>query len=159
MILIIAGVAGAGKTTVGRILAGKLGWNFYDADDFHPQKNVEKMRRGISLTDEDRRPWLEALRRLIDGQTGSAVIACSALKQSYRDFLKEGRNDVEFVFLEGDRELIRKRLKERKGHYAGADLLEGQLSALEEPEGVLREDISSDAEAIAEDILRELKLS
>lgn len=159
MILIITGVAGAGKTTVGNILAKKLGWKFYDADDFHPKENIEKMRSGISLTDQDRRPWLEALRMLIDEETGSAVIACSALKQSYRDYLKEGRKDVEFVFLKGDKVLIRKRLEERKGHYAGADLLEGQLSALEEPKDALTEDISLDSEAIADDIIRELKLS
>ncbi len=159
MILIITGVAGAGKTTVGKILAKKLNWKFYDADDFHPQRNIEKIRRGVSLSDEDRRPWLEALRLLIRNQTGPVVIACSALKQSYRNYLQEGRTDVEFIFLKGDRELIRNRLEERKGHYAGADLLEGQLRALEEPEGALTEDITRDSEAIADDIIRVLNLS
>lgn len=159
MILIITGVAGAGKTTIGKILAKKLGWRFYDADDFHPQSNIDKMRRGVSLTDEDRRPWLEALHSLIVGQKSSAVIACSALKQSYRDYLHKGREDVKFVFLKGNKELIRERLEERTGHYAKADLLEGQYRALEEPEDALTEDVSRDAEAIADDIIRELKLS
>lgn len=159
MILIITGVAGAGKTTIGKILAKKLGWKFYDADDFHPQSNIEKMRRGVSLTDHDRRPWLEALHRLILEQTGSAVIACSALKQSYRDKLQKGREDVKFVFLKGDKELIRERLEGRTGHYAKADLLEGQFGALEEPEDALSEDVSRDAATIADDIIRELKLS
>jgi len=158
MILIITGVAGAGKTTIGKILAKKLGWKFYDADDFHPQSNIEKMRRGVSLNDEDRRPWLEALRRLIGQQKSPAVIACSALKQSYREYLQEGRGDVKFVFLKGDRELIRERLEERAGHYAKADLLEGQFGALEEPEDALTEDVSRDAEAISDDIIRQLKL-
>jgi gluconokinase len=158
MILIITGVAGAGKTTIGKILAKKLGWKFYDADDFHPQSNIEKMKRGVSLTDEDRRPWLEALRRLMVGRVSPVVIACSALKQSYRDYLQKGRGDVKFVFLKGDKELIRERLEERTGHYAKADLLEGQFEALEEPENALTEDVSQDAEAIADDIIRELKL-
>lgn len=159
MILIITGVAGAGKTTIGKILAKKLGWKFYDADDFHPGRNIEKMKRGESLTDEDRLPWLEALHRLIGEQTSSAVIACSALKQSYRDYLKKGRSDVRFVFLKGDRELIRERLEERTGHYAKSSLLESQFKALEEPEDSLTEDISRDAEAIADDIIREFKLA
>lgn len=159
MILIITGVAGAGKTTIGKILAKKLGWKFYDADDFHPQSNIDKMRRGISLNDEDRRPWLEALHRLIVEQKSPAVIACSALKQSYRDYLKKGRKDVKVVFLKGDKALIRERLEERAGHYAKADLLEGQFEALEEPEDALTEDVSRGSEAIADDIIRELKLS
>lgn len=159
MILIITGVAGSGKTTIGKILAEKLGWEFYDADDFHPQSNIDKMRRGVSLTDEDRRPWLEALHRLIIEQKSPAVIACSALKQSYRDKLQKGRKDVKFIFLKGDKELIRERLEERTGHYAKADLLESQFRALEVPEDALSEDISRDAETIADDIIRELKLS
>lgn len=158
MILIITGVAGAGKTTVGKLLARKLGWKFYDADDYHPEENVEKMRKGISLTDEDRQPWLERLRELITEQSGPAVIACSALKQAYRDFLRAGDRDVRFVYLKGGKQLIRHRLEGRKGHFAGADILEGQFDALEEPENALTEDVSRDAESIAEDILRELKL-
>ncbi len=158
MILIVTGVAGAGKTTVGKLLARKLGWRFYDADDYHPRENVEKMRRGVSLTDEGRRPWLVALRRLIGEQSGPAVIACSALKQSYRDFLEEGNKDVRFIFLKGSRELIRSRLEERRGHFAGADILQGQFDALEEPENALEEDASRDAESIVEDIIRELGL-
>ncbi|MEQ9618292.1 MAG: gluconokinase [Deltaproteobacteria bacterium] len=158
MILIIIGVAGAGKTTVGKLLAEKLGWKFYDADDYHPKENVEKMKRGVSLTDEDRKPWLERLRGLIGEQTGSAVIACSALKQSYRDYLRSGNKGVRFIYLKGSKELIRKRLQNRKGHFAGAGILDGQFDALEEPDDALTEDISNDAESIADDIIGALGL-
>jgi len=159
MILIIMGVTGAGKTTVGKLLARKLGWKFYDADEFHPKENIEKMVKGISLTDEDRLPWLRSIRDFIKGQKGPAVIACSALKKSYRDILEEGSGDIKFVYLKGSAGLIRERLEERKGHFAGAQILEGQLGALEEPENVLTEDIAKGAQSIVEDIIRELDLS
>ena len=103
MILIVAGVSGSGKTTVGAMLAGRLGWRFADADDFHPAANIEKMRAGIPLTDEDRWPWLRALVAWMDeriAQGESAVLACSALKRSYRDMLLGGRPDVRMVFLD-----------------------------------------------------------
>lgn len=158
MVLIIIGVTGAGKTTVGKLLAKKLGWKFHDADDYHPKENIEKMERGVSLTDEDRRPWLERLRRLIEEQTGPAVLACSALKRSYRDYLRSGNKDIRFIYLKGNKELIRKRLKERKGHFAGADILQGQFDALEEPEDAIIVDISADADSITDDIIRALNL-
>jgi gluconokinase len=159
MVLIIMGVTGAGKTTVGEILSRKLGWKFYDADDFHPKENIEKMAMGISLTDRERLPWLRSLRDFIKGRNEPAVIACSALKKSYRDILEEGRGDIEFVYLKGSPGLIRERLDARKGHFAGAKILESQFEALEEPEGVLTEDINRVPESIAEDIIWKLKLS
>lgn len=134
MVIIVMGVSGSGKTTVGKALAERMGWTFYDADDFHPAANVAKMRSGNGLTDADRAPWLGQLRALIDEvlrEEESAVLACSALKASYRDRLDaEG---VRFVYLEARRDLIRERLSERKGHYAKVSLLESQFAALEEP--------------------------
>jgi len=152
------GVAGAGKTTIGELLARKLGWSFYDADDFHPKENIEKINKGIPLTDDDRLPWLGAIRYLIEELNAPAVIACSALKQAYRDMLGEGGSDIRFVYLAGGVELIKDRLRERKGHFAGAQILESQLSALEEPENILTEDISRNPESIVEDIIRKLEL-
>jgi gluconokinase len=158
MVLVIMGVAGSGKTTVGELLARKLGWDFYDADRFHPEENVEKLRQGIPLTDEDRLPWLSLVRGFIAGLEAPAVIACSALKQSYRDYLKEGNREVEFIYLKGSFDLIRRRLEERKGHFAGVEILGGQFEALEEPENVLTEDVERDPETIAGDIIRKLGL-
>src|SRR5947209_17802951 len=108
MVVIIFGVAGVGKTTIGKLLAHELGWKFYDGDDFHPHANIEKMKRGEALTDEDRQPWLESLRQIIHqllAQNQSAVLACSALKQKYRDVLRVS-DAVKFVFLRGDRARI-----------------------------------------------------
>ncbi|KAB2825431.1 MAG: gluconokinase [Candidatus Dadabacteria bacterium] len=158
MVLIIMGVSGAGKTTVGSVLARRLGWKFYDADDLHTGENKEKIKNGIPLTDEDRLPWLEALGELIRGLDAPSVIACSALRKSYRDKLAGSGRDVRFVYLGGDKELIRGRLERRKGHFAGAGILESQLQALEEPEDALWEDIGPDPETIADDIIGRLKL-
>lgn len=158
MVLIIMGVAGAGKTTIGRALALRLGWRFYDADDFHPKENIEKMKKGVPLTDGDRAPWLAVLRELIGRMDTPAVIACSALRKSYRDMLAESGRDLRFVYLRGDREIIRGRLEGRKGHFAGPEILESQLEALEEPEDALRVDIGPEPEAIAAEIIRKLEL-
>lgn len=145
MVVVLMGVAGAGKTTVGRRLAAQLGWKFYDADDFHPPENVEKMARGVALNDEDRRPWLEALRGVVRAcleRGESAVLACSALKESYRArLLTDGR--VRLVYLKGDAELIRSRLRGRRGHFMRPAMLEGQLAALEEPRDALHVDVSA----------------
>ena len=138
MVIILFGVSGAGKTTLGRLLAAGLGWRFSDADDFHPAANIEKMRRNIPLTDADRLPWLEQLRasigHWIDNQE-NAVLACSALKESYRRFLRTDSNEVKLVYLKGDYALLRERLKSRHGHFMSAALLKSQFAALEEPRG------------------------
>ncbi len=144
MIVIVMGVTGSGKTTTGRLLAEQLGWLFADADDFHPGVNVEKMRRGIPLDDDDRRPWLERLREKIDAWIAAnenVVLACSALKRSYREELDAGPQ-VRFVYLKGRAELIAKRLAARHGHFAGAQILPGQFADLEEPKDAVTVDIS-----------------
>ena len=130
------GVAGAGKTTVGKLLATQLGWKFADGDDYHPAVNLEKMRKGIPLTDADRAPWLETLRELISGwitAKKNVVLACSALKREYRTKLHIGP-EVRIVYLKGSPELLRRRLHERNGHFMTEQMLESQLAALEEPE-------------------------
>jgi len=158
MIVIIMGVSGVGKTTAGAILAERLGWGFHDADDFHPKGNIEKMKAGVPLTDDDRLPWLAALRGLIRSQDTDMVLACSALKQSYRDYLGDGRPDVVFVYLKGDASLVEKRLGGREGHFAGPGILESQLADLEEPEGALVVDASPAPESIAGEIIKGLGL-
>ena len=138
VIVVVMGVAGVGKTTVGRLLAEGEGWPFFDADDFHSPASKDKMRQGLGLTDAEREPWLNALRAKIDElrATGrSGVFACSALKDAYRQHLQAGP-DVRFVYLKGSFELVRARLETRAGHYAGASLLRSQFDALEEPQGV-----------------------
>ena len=137
MILVVAGVSGSGKTTVGKALAERLGFVFADADDFHSASNVEKMAGGIPLTDTDRGPWLSALRELLAGwsagRTG-AVLACSALKRSYRETLADGLPDVRFAILDVPADVLRERLKKRAGHFMPASLLDSQLAALELPD-------------------------
>ena len=136
MILIVAGVAGSGKTTVGALLAGRLRWRFADADTFHPAANVEKMRAGIPLTDADRKPWLCSITDWIDERIAlgqSAVITCSALKRAYRDDLLTGRPAVTMVFLQVSREVLEQRLTSRAGHFFPEKLLDSQLAALEPP--------------------------
>jgi gluconokinase len=137
VILIVAGVAGSGKTTVGALIAGRLRWQFADADSFHPESNVVKMRSGIPLTDEDRLPWLRAIADWVDARTAegvSAVVACSALKRSYRDLLRSGRPAVQMVFLQVSRDALLRRLASRHGHFFPRDLLDSQLTALEPPQ-------------------------
>lgn len=148
MFLILFGVTGVGKTTVGLQLAAQLGWKFYDADNFHPPANVDKMTRGIPLTDEDRVPWLESLRAQIERnlQAGEpAVLACSALKEEYRQQLQVD-DRVKLVYLKGDFEMIQQRLQARRGHFMNPTLLHSQFETLEEPppqqEGVFVVDAS-----------------
>ena len=136
MIVIIFGVSGAGKTTVGKLLARELGWRFVEADDFHPAANIEKMRSGQPLTDEDRWPWLDCLRKQIERSLSAgenAVLACSALKRIYRDRLRSS-DEVKFVFLRGDYALVEKQLRSRHGHFMDANLLQSQFDDLEEPQ-------------------------
>ncbi len=156
MIVLLMGVSGAGKTTVGTMLASQLGWEFADADDYHPAANVEKMRNGIPLTDADREPWLESLRSLIAAWIAagkSAILACSALKQAYRDRLMVGAS-VRVVYLKADRELLRERLLLRRGHYMKEGMLESQIATLEEPADA----IVLDARSSVEDIVRAIQM-
>jgi gluconokinase len=136
VIVIVAGVSGSGKTTVGAMLAGRLGWRFADADEFHPAANIEKMRAGIPLTDEDRWPWLHAIAAWMDERVAageSAVVTCSALKRSYRDVLLDGRPQARMFFLTPDREVLARRLAARHGHFFPGQLLGTQLDSLEPP--------------------------
>ncbi len=157
--IILFGVTGAGKTTIGLLLAAELGWPFYDADDFHPAANVEKMRQGIPLTDVDRKPWLESLHHLIktsldEGKPG--ILACSALKESYREYLDVGEG-VEYVYLRGDFPLIQQRLAGRVGHYMNPALLRSQFEALEEPRrGETIVSVDQPPAAVVGEIRREL---
>ncbi|HLI36640.1 MAG TPA: gluconokinase [Streptosporangiaceae bacterium] len=137
MILIIGGVSGSGKTTVGALLAGRLGWEFADADSFHPAANIAKMRAGIPLTDADREPWLRAIAAWMDERIAAgepAVVTCSALRRSYRDTLLGGRPEARMVFLLADRDTLVRRLAGRHGHFFPAALLDSQLADLEPPQ-------------------------
>ena len=137
------GVSGCGKTTIGRALAETQSWPFLDADDFHPATNVDKMRAGTALTDDDRRPWLDGLAAemtAINARGGNAVLGCSALKEAYRDRLARG-GDVRIVYLKGDRATIEPRLAARAGHYMPPSLLTSQFAALEEPANAIVVDI------------------
>jgi len=160
MIVIVMGVVGAGKTTVGKMLAAQLGWEFADADDYHPASSVEKIRNGIALTDADRAPWLGELRAAIDhwiAESKSVVLACSALKRSYREKLQAGPA-VRFVYLKGSEALIGERLRSRQGHFANDSILVSQLADLEEPEGAVTVDVSNSPQQIVASIRTRLGL-
>lgn len=136
MVIIICGVAGAGKTTIGQLLAQELEWKFYDADDFHSVANITKMKSGVPLTNEDRQPWLGKLRELVQEcliAGKNAVLACSALKKTYRDRLRVSEG-VKFVFLRGNRRDVTEQLQQRRGHFMNPALLDSQFEDLEEPQ-------------------------
>lgn len=163
MIVIVFGVSGAGKTTIGHLLADELGWKFYEGDDFHSQVNIDKMHAGVPLTDQDRRPWLESLRGLIEQclvAKQNAVLTCSALKKSYRSCLRVNE-EVEFVYLRGSAELIASQLRQRHGHFMDPKLLQSQFDTLEEPEaaeGVIAIELDGTPRELADRIRNRLRL-
>jgi gluconokinase len=160
--IVVMGVAGSGKSTIGEKLAERLGWTYEDGDRFHPRANVEKMSAGHPLTDEDRWPWLRAIADEIDRickKDEHVVIGCSALKRAYRDVLVHGRDDVRIVYLDGSQQLIAQRLAARKGHFMPPALLESQFKTLQPPgadERPVTVSIDASVEVIVEDILRKL---
>jgi gluconokinase len=136
LVLVVMGVSGSGKSTVGTLLASRIEAEFADADWFHPPANIDKMHRGIPLTDDDRLPWLTAIAEWIDAKRRAghrAVVACSALKRRYRDILIDGRTDVRLIYLEGEMDLISRRIATRHEHFMPASLLQSQFDALEPP--------------------------
>ena len=157
MVILVMGVAGAGKTTIGRRLADELGWQFSDGDDFHPAANIEKMRKGHALTDADRQPWLERMHAAIVDRISRdqpAVLACSVLKASYRAIVEEGcREHLRLVYLKGSFDLFRRRLANRVGHFVGPDLLASQFAVLEEPTDAL----VVDAALAPDEIVRQIR--
>jgi gluconokinase len=163
MMVIVMGVCGCGKSTVGRALARELGYEFLDADDFHPQANVAKMAKGVALTDDDRWPWLDAVVAAMHERAArgsGAVIACSALKEAYRESLRRGGgavDEVRIVYLKGDAATIAPRLASRSGHYMPASLLESQFAALEEPRDAIVVDIRQTTDEQARQIAAALK--
>lgn len=159
MIIILMGVSGSGKSTIGQNLATEVDWSFYDGDDFHPAANVKKMANGIALTDADRAGWLAALAQLIrqlDGAGKSGIIACSALKQRYREILQQDISNVQFVYLKGSYDLILQRLQARKSHFMRPELLQSQFDAMEEPGQALIIDIDQSPAIIISQIRQNL---
>jgi gluconokinase len=161
VVIVVMGVSGSGKTTVGSQLAQQLGWEFADADDYHSDANVEKMRRGVPLTDVDRDPWLAALRSLIANWIAArknAVLACSALKRTYRERLQVN-DGVRLVYLKASHDLLSQRLLERRDHYMKQPMLESQLATLEEPGNALVVNADATPEKIVRDIRKNLGLA
>ncbi|CAN5162380.1 gluconokinase [soil metagenome] len=160
--LIVMGVAGSGKSTIGEALAARLGWTFEDGDRFHPASNVAKMSAGQPLTDDDRWPWLRAIADEVDrviAAGGHVVVACSALKRAYRNVLVHGRDDIRIVYLDGSRDLIAGRLQARKGHFMPPGLLDSQFATLQVPtadENSISVPIDANVEAIVDDIAARL---
>ncbi len=158
MIVIVFGVSGAGKTTIGKLLAEQLGWKFYEADDFHQRANIEKMRRGIPLSDEDRWPWLDRLREQLTRSLAAkedAVLACSALKRTYRERLRVS-DRVKLVFLRGDYAFIEKQIRSRRGHFMNPALLKSQYADLEEP-GLDEDALTIELGQTPEELVKEIK--
>jgi gluconokinase len=160
MVIIFTGVSGAGKTTVGKLMAQDLGWRFYEGDDYHPAGNIEKMTRGVALTDEDRRAWLETLRDLIAtvlARGDNGVVACSALKESYRAMLRSA-GGVVFVHLKVNRRLVGERLQNRQGHFMNPGLIDSQFATLEEPQTAITMDAALPPAEIVRQVRRALSV-
>lgn len=161
MFVVIMGVAGSGKTLIGRQLAQALDWSFVDADDFHPPANVEKMSSGVPLSDEDREPWLQALRHVLlqaDASARSVVLACSALREAFRSRLAAGVTDLHLVYLCGDPSLLEQRVRARRDHFFSPELLASQLAALEEPRDAIVINTDAPPAELVNAIKRELNL-
>ena len=162
MVLILMGVCGCGKSTVGRILADRLGWTFHDADEYHLPDNISKMAKREPLTDEDRQPWLQAMARAIQQwleANQSAILACSALKASYRcTLIGKSESQVRFVYMKGSASLLRKRLAARTDHFMPTDLLESQFQTLEEPSDAIVVDVAPPPQSVAQAIQKALGL-
>lgn len=157
------GVSGCGKSTIASLLAQRLGWNFFDADDFHPAENVAKMKAGTPLNDHDRAPWLERLHDLLASEQNAGrypILACSALKDRYRAVLRQNLPNLIVIYLRGTEELIRSRMESREGHFMPPALLKSQFEALEEPEAspsVWVADLTNSPEEIVESLLRRIE--
>lgn len=153
---LIMGVSGSGKTTVGKALAQKLGWDFFDADDFHPAENITKMASGIPLSESDRAPWLASLHNLLSSILKSnrhPVLACSALKEEYRAELLDGMDGIEIIYLKGNYDLILSRMSARENHYMRPEMLRSQFATLEEPKNALVLDVSASVEELIDKIV------
>jgi gluconokinase len=158
VILLVMGVAGSGKTTIGRMLADRLAWVYLEADDFHSAANKAKMSRGEHLTEEDRLPWLNAMHAELQAQSAkgnNAVLACSALNEEYRSILMAGL-DMKLVYLRGSKELIASRLRHRTGHFAGVAILDDQFAVLEEPKKAIVADVAEEPANIVQEILAKI---
>lgn len=158
MVIILMGVSGSGKTTIGRLLADNLGWTFYDGDDYHPPSNIENLKKGIALTDAERWPWLATLKKIIENSIAKkehTIIACSALRRSYREYLAGYSESVRFVYLKGEYDLVRQRLNRRKGHFMDENLLLSQFETMEEPQDAFIINISQPPETIVYKIKEE----
>jgi len=159
MVYVVMGVSGCGKTTVGKLLAKEKEIPFFDADDFHPENNIQKMQAGLPLNDDDREPWLNILSEKIRewNDESGAVLACSALKKSYRNTLKSETSDVTFIWLDGSYDLIKSRMQNRVGHYMPPGLLQSQFDALEPPSHAVKISIDQSPDSILSDIIQNLK--
>ncbi|MGA7720317.1 MAG: gluconokinase [Ignavibacteriaceae bacterium] len=159
MIFIVMGVSGSGKSTVGKAIGNKFGWKFYEGDEYHTAENVEKMKNGIPLNDNDRLPWLLCLRYIIEQaieKKENIVISCSALKETYREILKVN-NEVTFIYLKGSFDLISKRMEERKDHFFKPAMLKSQFDTLEEPDYAVEIDISGSTQKMIDDAIAKIK--
>jgi len=158
---IVMGVSGCGKSSVGKALAQSLGWDFYDADDFHPPENVAKMASGIPLDDSDRAPWLASLHDMISSSLKAdkpGVLACSALKERYRQKLMDSNDGVQIIYLKGSYDLIWSRMEKRADHYMKPQMLKSQFDTLEEPSNALTMDVSMSVDEIVREVISDLSL-